>query len=74
VQQHEGSVHCTEGVILLILLVNALLLVLAYLTSMNSCLQACIGSKSCRIGVSIDKFGDPCEGVTKSLAVEASCA
>ncbi|XP_059429427.1 beta-galactosidase 8-like [Corylus avellana] len=35
--------------------------------------KACIGSKSCRIGVSIDKFGDPCEGVTKSLAVEASC-
>jgi hypothetical protein len=36
VQQHESSFHCTEGVILLILLVNALLLLLSYLTSMNS--------------------------------------
>uniref|UniRef100_A0A5B7B913 Beta-galactosidase n=1 Tax=Davidia involucrata TaxID=16924 RepID=A0A5B7B913_DAVIN len=35
--------------------------------------KACIGSKSCSIGVSIDTFGDPCVGVTKSLAVEASC-
>ncbi|KAK2987762.1 hypothetical protein RJ640_016357 [Escallonia rubra] len=36
--------------------------------------KACIGSKSCSIGVSIGTFGDPCVGVTKSLAVEASCA
>ncbi|XP_022860077.1 serine/threonine-protein kinase GRIK2-like [Olea europaea var. sylvestris] len=36
--------------------------------------KACIGSRSCRIGVSINKFGDPCKGVTKSLAVEASCS
>jgi hypothetical protein len=36
VQQQEGSFHCTEGVILLILLVNAFLLVLTYLTSLNS--------------------------------------
>ncbi|TXG73868.1 hypothetical protein EZV62_002447 [Acer yangbiense] len=35
--------------------------------------KACIGSKSCSVGVSIDTFGDPCRGVTKSLAVEASC-
>nr|AYP70923.1 beta-galactosidase 3 [Actinidia deliciosa] len=35
--------------------------------------KACIGSKSCSVGVSIDTFGDPCAGVTKSLAVEASC-
>ncbi|MGV7440089.1 hypothetical protein PJI14_29490 [Mycobacterium kansasii] len=32
-----------------------------------------MGSKSCSIGVSSDTFGDPCVGVTKSLAVEASC-
>ncbi|RDX70682.1 Beta-galactosidase 8 [Mucuna pruriens] len=36
--------------------------------------KACIGSSSCRIGLSINTFGDPCKGVTKSLAVEASCA
>ncbi|KAF5447170.1 hypothetical protein F2P56_032739 [Juglans regia] len=35
--------------------------------------KACIGSKSCSIGVSVNTFGDPCKGVTKSLAVEASC-
>ncbi|GAV66382.1 Glyco_hydro_35 domain-containing protein/Gal_Lectin domain-containing protein [Cephalotus follicularis] len=35
--------------------------------------KACIGSKSCSIGVSTHTFGDPCTGVTKSLAVEASC-
>ncbi|PSR89976.1 Beta-galactosidase [Actinidia chinensis var. chinensis] len=35
--------------------------------------KACIGSKSCSIGVSTDTFGDPCLGMTKSLAVEASC-
>ncbi|KAI6669370.1 hypothetical protein NL676_004255 [Syzygium grande] len=35
--------------------------------------KACIGSKSCRVDVSINAFGDPCKGVTKSLAVEASC-
>ncbi|TKY67244.1 Beta-galactosidase 8 [Spatholobus suberectus] len=36
--------------------------------------KACIGSSSCRIGLSINTFGDPCKGVAKSLAVEASCA
>ncbi|GMY10357.1 beta-galactosidase 8 [Fagus crenata] len=36
--------------------------------------KACVGSKSCRVGASINTFGDPCKGVTKSLAVEASCA
>ncbi|KAJ4848912.1 Beta-galactosidase 8 [Turnera subulata] len=36
--------------------------------------KACVGSRSCKIGVSINTFGDPCRGVTKSLAVEASCA
>ncbi|MCI08979.1 beta-galactosidase 8-like, partial [Trifolium medium] len=35
---------------------------------------ACIGSRSCSVGVSTDTFGDPCKGVTKSLAVEATCA
>uniref|UniRef100_A0A2N9HPT1 Uncharacterized protein n=1 Tax=Fagus sylvatica TaxID=28930 RepID=A0A2N9HPT1_FAGSY len=37
-------------------------------------LHACVGSKSSRVGVSINTFGDPCKGVTKSSAVEASCA
>ncbi|XP_045801470.1 beta-galactosidase 8-like [Trifolium pratense] len=36
--------------------------------------KACIGSRSCSVGVSTDTFGDPCKGVTKSLAVEATCA
>lgn len=36
--------------------------------------KACIGSRHCSVGVSIDVFGDPCIGVTKSLAVEASCS
>ncbi|GKV28825.1 hypothetical protein SLEP1_g37823 [Rubroshorea leprosula] len=35
--------------------------------------KACIGSKSCSIAVSTGTFGDPCRGVIKSLAVEASC-
>ncbi|KAJ9178139.1 hypothetical protein P3X46_010048 [Hevea brasiliensis] len=35
--------------------------------------KACVGSKSCSIGVSINTFGDPCRGVKKSLAVEVSC-
>lgn len=36
--------------------------------------QACIGSSSCSVGVSSDTFGDPCRGMAKSLAVEATCA
>ncbi|KAL6510901.1 Beta-galactosidase 8 [Orobanche gracilis] len=36
--------------------------------------QACIGSRSCKLGVSVTTFGDPCAGVAKSLAVEASCS
>ncbi|XP_020214621.1 beta-galactosidase 8 isoform X1 [Cajanus cajan] len=36
--------------------------------------KACIGSSNCRIELSINSFGDPCKGVAKSLAVEASCA
>ncbi|CAH9130257.1 unnamed protein product [Cuscuta epithymum] len=36
--------------------------------------KACIGSRSCSLAVSRDIFGNPCAGVTKSLAVEASCA
>ncbi|KAI3822853.1 hypothetical protein L1987_10452 [Smallanthus sonchifolius] len=36
--------------------------------------KACIGSRTCSIGVSTTTFGDPCIGVVKSLAVEASCA
>ncbi|KAM5584077.1 beta-galactosidase 8 [Rosa sericea] len=35
--------------------------------------KACVGSKSCSIEVSTNTFGDPCKGVAKSLAVEASC-
>ncbi|XP_068309481.1 beta-galactosidase 8-like [Pyrus communis] len=35
--------------------------------------KACVGSKSCSIKVSVKTFGDPCKGVAKSLAVEASC-
>ncbi|KAJ8751435.1 hypothetical protein K2173_016643 [Erythroxylum novogranatense] len=35
--------------------------------------KACIGSKSCNIEVSTNSFGNPCGGITKSLAVEASC-
>ncbi|XP_075490704.1 beta-galactosidase 8-like [Primulina tabacum] len=35
--------------------------------------KACIGLKKCSIGVSVNTFGDPCSGVAKSLAVEASC-
>ncbi|KAL2938303.1 Beta-galactosidase 8 [Bienertia sinuspersici] len=35
--------------------------------------KACVGARSCSIGVSIDTFGDPCRGVKKSLAVEAIC-
>ncbi|CAH9072943.1 unnamed protein product [Cuscuta europaea] len=36
--------------------------------------KACLGTRSCIVGVSINTFGDPCVGITKSLAVEASCA
>ncbi|XP_076957639.1 beta-galactosidase 8-like [Bidens hawaiensis] len=36
--------------------------------------KACIGSRTCNIEVSSAIFGDPCIGVVKSLAVEASCA
>ncbi|KAI3461445.1 hypothetical protein Pfo_018108 [Paulownia fortunei] len=35
--------------------------------------KACIGTRSCGIGVSVNTFGDPCRRITKSLAVEASC-
>ncbi|KAL8496694.1 hypothetical protein ACS0TY_020394 [Phlomoides rotata] len=35
--------------------------------------KACMGSRSCSIGVSVNTFGDPCAGTTKTLAVEASC-
>ncbi|XP_042955373.1 beta-galactosidase 8-like isoform X3 [Carya illinoinensis] len=42
-------------------------------TALSIVQKACIGSKSCGIGVSVNTFGDPCIGVTKSLAVEASC-
>lgn len=35
--------------------------------------KACVGSKSCSIEVSTNTFGDPCKGVAKSLAVEATC-
>ncbi|TVU47699.1 hypothetical protein EJB05_07306, partial [Eragrostis curvula] len=34
--------------------------------------EACIGVSSCSVPVSSTNFGDPCSGVTKSLAVEAA--
>lgn len=36
--------------------------------------EACIGRESCSVEVSIEKFGDPCKGTVKNLAVEASCS
>jgi len=36
--------------------------------------EACLGRESCSVVVSVDKFGDPCPGVVKSLAVEAFCS
>lgn len=36
--------------------------------------QACIGSRSCNVEVSTRVFGEPCRGIVKSLAVEASCS
>ncbi|OEL14026.1 Beta-galactosidase 6, partial [Dichanthelium oligosanthes] len=36
--------------------------------------EACIGVSSCSVPVSSNYFGDPCTGVTKSLAVEAACS
>lgn len=36
--------------------------------------EACIGRESCSVEVSIEKFGDPCKGAVKNLAVEASCS
>uniref|UniRef100_A0A1D1YEB4 Beta-galactosidase n=2 Tax=Anthurium amnicola TaxID=1678845 RepID=A0A1D1YEB4_9ARAE len=35
--------------------------------------EVCIGMGNCSIQVSTKAFGDPCRGVTKSLAVEAVC-
>jgi hypothetical protein len=35
--------------------------------------EACIGRESCSVEVSVQKFGDPCRGIAKSLAVEARC-
>ncbi|KDP44070.1 hypothetical protein JCGZ_05537 [Jatropha curcas] len=35
--------------------------------------KACVGSKTCNVGVSTSTFGDPCRGVRKSLAVEVLC-
>lgn len=37
-------------------------------------LQACVGVSSCSVPVSSKNLGDPCSGVTKSLAVEAACS
>ncbi|GAA0173430.1 galactosidase [Lithospermum erythrorhizon] len=36
--------------------------------------EACQGRNSCSISVSNDAFGDPCNGVTKTLAVEVQCS
>ncbi|KAJ0967648.1 hypothetical protein J5N97_024565 [Dioscorea zingiberensis] len=36
--------------------------------------QACIGLKNCSMDVSPKLFGDPCKGVSKSLAVEVVCS
>lgn len=36
--------------------------------------EACVGRKSCFVGISNTEFGgDPCRGVVKTLAVEARC-
>ncbi|CAL0332281.1 unnamed protein product [Lupinus luteus] len=35
--------------------------------------KACIGTSSCSVEVSTDTFGEPCQGVQKSLAVEVMC-
>lgn len=42
--------------------------------SVTGTLQACIGVSSCSVPVSSTYFGNPCTGVTKSLAVEAACS
>ncbi|KAI7758048.1 hypothetical protein M8C21_007412 [Ambrosia artemisiifolia] len=36
--------------------------------------QVCIGKKTCSVPVAMTKFGNPCPGVTKSLAIEALCS
>ncbi|XP_039127499.1 beta-galactosidase 6-like [Dioscorea cayenensis subsp. rotundata] len=36
--------------------------------------KECLGHESCSVAVSSLKFGDPCPGLTKSLAVEAVCS
>ncbi|XP_072961559.1 beta-galactosidase 6 [Typha angustifolia] len=36
--------------------------------------EACIGARSCSVRVSTQVLGDPCKGVSKSLAVEAACS
>ncbi|KAK1260473.1 Beta-galactosidase 6 [Acorus gramineus] len=36
--------------------------------------EACIGRRRCSVPVSVHKFGDPCPGMLKSLAVEAICS
>lgn len=36
--------------------------------------QACIGQQGCSISVSTSQLGDPCPGVSKSLAIEALCS
>ena len=77
-QQPKCTLHCTKGFIfpdtVEIYGVSVHVLELdCVLIDAYSCLQACIGSKSCSVQVSIKAFGDPCRGKTKSLAVEASC-
>ncbi|KAL4190186.1 hypothetical protein AMTRI_Chr07g23390 [Amborella trichopoda] len=42
-------------------------------TALSIVQEACIGLRNCSVSVSIKKFGDPCKGVTKSLAIEAVC-
>ncbi|XP_020095547.1 beta-galactosidase 6-like isoform X2 [Ananas comosus] len=42
-------------------------------TALTVVQEACIGARSCSIRVSTEMFGDPCRGVTKSLAVEVAC-
>ncbi|XP_016511915.1 beta-galactosidase 6-like [Nicotiana tabacum] len=36
--------------------------------------QDCVGKPGCLIPISTAKFGDPCPGIVKSLAVEAFCS
>ncbi|XP_072963925.1 beta-galactosidase 15 isoform X2 [Typha angustifolia] len=44
------------------------------LSSLSVVSEACEGKNNCTIAVSNAKFGDPCRGTVKTLAVEAECS